>query len=461
MIGMALMAVLMCVNFASCSKDDDDFSSGGGSNIPKNTIRYQTTDGTRIRFKDEDIFGGARIVKHTYSTDDWWVLEFSSDVIAIDDNAFYDNHTLLSIILPNSVTSIGWHAFYGCSGLTSITIPNSVTSIGNEAFPFCDGLTSVTIGNSVTSIGYGAFAHCDSLTSITIPNSVTSIGNYAFNGCSGLTSVTIPNSVTSIGEDAFYGTAWYNNQPDGVVYAGKVLYGYKGQMPEGTSINIKDGTLGIAGDAFLGCSSLTSITIPNSVTSIGECAFGGCSGLTSIVVENGNPEYDSRENCNAIIETATATNILITGCKNTIIPNSVTSIGYYAFYGCSGLTSITIPNSVTSIGYKAFYGCDSLTSITIPNSVRYIGEWAFHGCSALTSITIPNSVTSIGYEAFYGCDSLTSIYVKWSTPIEFDSYFDYDVRENATLYVPKGSLEAYKAAYGWEDFKNIQEWDAK
>ena len=186
----------------------------------------------------------------------------------------------------------------------------------------------------------------------------------------------------------------------------------------------------IGDGAFSRCSGLTSVTIPNSVTSIGFQAFYGCSGLTSIEVESGNTKYDSRNNCNAIIESAT--NTLICGCKNTTIPNSVTSIGSqafngcsgltsvtipnsvtsigdFAFSGCSGLTSVTIPNSVTSIGWNAFYGCNGLTSITIPNSVTSIGESAFEGCSGLTSVTIPNSVTSIGSDAFNGCRSLTSV----------------------------------------------------
>ena len=239
-----------------------------------------------------------------------------------------------------------------------VTLPDGLTSIGYRAFYSCSALTSVTIPNSVTSIGHYAFNYCSGLTSVTIPNSVTSIGVEAFSGCSSLTSVTIPNSVTSIGNSAFYS-----------------------------------------------CESLTSVTIGNSVTSIKGNAFAYCYNLTSIVVEEGNTIYDSRENCSAIIETAT--NTLIRGCQNTIIPNSVTSIGNYAFSGCYKMTSVTIPNSVTSIGDHAFVYCDGLTSITIPNSVTSIGYGAFSYCSSLTSITIPYSVTSIGEGAFEGTN-LTS-----------------------------------------------------
>ena len=478
-----------------------------------------------------------------------------------------------------SVTSIGKYAFVDCSGLTSITIPNSVTSIGNYAFDKCSGLTSIVVevGNrkydsrencnaiietesntliagcmntviphSVTSIGIYAFSGCSGLTSITIPNSVTSIGDDAFSNCSGLTSIEIPNSVTSIGAWAFSGTAWYNNQPDGVVYAGNVLYKYKGTMPSNTSVVVKDGTLDIADYAFSSCyeltsikipnsvtsigrsafsscyeltsieipnsvtsigyaafsncygltsieipnsvtsigegafsccSGLTSIKIPNSVTSIGDDAFEYCSGLTSIVVEVGNRKYDSRENCNAIIETES--NTLIAGCMNTVIPHSVTSIGNYAFSdcdgltsieipnsvtsignsafnGCSGLTSIEIPNSVTSIGWNAFNGCPGLTSVTIPNSVTSIGEGAFSCCSGLTSIKIPNSVTSIGYEAFEGCKNLTDVYcLATDVPSTNWSAFDNSYPENITLHVPAEAINSYKKTAPWSSFGNI------
>ena len=156
-----------------------------------------------------------------------------NSVTSIGSGAFYGCSGLTSVTIPNSVTSIGGGAFQRCSGLTSVTIPNSVTSIGDYAFQGCSGLTSVTIPNSVTSIGDYAFQGCSGLTSVTIPNSVTSVGNYAFKGCSSLTSVTIPNSVTSIGRDAFYNTGWYNNQANGLLYLDKWLLGYKGDKPVG------------------------------------------------------------------------------------------------------------------------------------------------------------------------------------------------------------------------------------
>ena len=160
--------------------------------------------------------------------------------------------------------------------ITDLVIPSGVTSISTNTFSYCTSITSVNILNSVESIGSQAFYNCSGLTSVTIANGVTSIGNSAFYGCSGLTSVTIPSSVTSIGSSAFSGTQWFNNQPNGLVYAGKVAYKYKGDMPENTSIIIEDGTVEIAPGAFSGCSGLTSVTIPNSVKSIGQSAFYNC-----------------------------------------------------------------------------------------------------------------------------------------------------------------------------------------
>ena len=403
-----------------------------------------------------------------------------NNVTIIGDFAFSRCRNLTSITIPNSVTSIGNSAFNDCENLTSITIPNGVTSIGDYAFSFCRSLTSITIPNSVTSIGASAFYDCDKLTSITIPNSVTSIGERAFDGCENLTSITIPNSVTSIGDFAF---AYFRNLtsftiPNSVTSIGNWAFVGCWNL---SSITIPNGVTSIGKGAFDWCTSLTFITIPNSVTSIGGWAFRGCGNLTSIKVDRGNPKYDSRNNCNAIIETAT--NTIIAGCSNTIIPHSVTSIGEYAFFGSNKLTSITILNSITSIGNGAFGGCNNLTSIIvdknnpiydsrnncnaiietatntliagcsntiIPNGVTSIGNSAFEDCENLTSITIPNSVTSIGYRAFDDCDNLTSITIPNSvTSIGEEAFLYCDKLK--TIYIPKGTKAKFAAMEGLKE----------
>ena len=260
----------------------------------------------------------------------------------------------------------------------------------------------------VEVIGNNAFERCSGLTTITIPNSVTKIGESAFSECSSLTSITIPNCVITIGRSAF---------------------------------------------SF--CSGLTSITIPTSVSKIGTSVLSGCEKLTSIKVESKNNTYDSRDNCNAIIETSS--NTLIAGCKNTTIPNSVTSIGKSAFNNCLGLSSITIPNSVTSIGVQAFVGCSDLTSITIPNSVTSIGLQTFFYCSGLTSITIPNSVTSIDFEAFLGCSNLENVYCHAEkVPSTDTDAFNKSYIQYATLHVPASAINAYKATSPWNEFGTIK-----
>ena len=261
-------------------------------------------------------------------------------------------------IIPNSVTAIERRAFGGCSGLTSIIIPNSVTSIGYNAFTET-GLTSIIIPNSVTSIGVYAFAGCTNLNSVILSNALTSIEDCTFRGCGGLTTITIPNSVTTIGESAFEECSSLTSLtiPTSVTSIGNSAFDFCTSF---VSIEIPNSVTSI-GDWAFAESGLTTITIPSSVTSIGIGAFSGCANLNEISVDSGNPVYDSRDNCNAIIETAT--NTLINGCSTTIIPNSVTSIGEGAFEGCTSLVSIEIPNSVTSIGMDAFWGCTSLVSI--------------------------------------------------------------------------------------------------
>ena len=332
--------------------------------------------------------------------------------------------TLMDVVIPSyykgyNVTSIGYEAFSGCTGLTSVTIPGSVTSIGERAFNGCIGLTSITIGDSVTSIGESAFSGCSSLESITIPfvgakAGVTSsdIYQYPFGYIFGTASydggvATEQHYYGSSTSDDAYTTYYIPSSLKSVtVTGGNILRGAFYNCTGLTSVTIGNSVTSIGEWAFSGCSGLTSITIPDSVTSIGDRAFESCE-LTSIIVVEGNSKYHSVGNC--LIETATKT--LILGCKTSAIPTdgSVTSIGYEAFRGCTGLTSITIPDSMTSIGIAAFYYCSDLTSITIPDSVTSIGDWAFTSCSGLTSVTIPDSVTSIGNSAFYDCYSLDTI----------------------------------------------------
>ena len=394
----------------------------------------------------------------------------------------------------------------------------SVTSIGDEVF-ISSGLTSVTIGNSVKSIGNYAFYECRGLTSVNIPNSVTSIGNYAFYKCYNLTSVTIGNSVTSIGNSAFGDISYLKKVivPDIAAWCGiefgndlanplsRAHHLYSDETTEITNLIIPNSVTSIGNYAFYSCSGLTSVTIPNSVTSIGSRAFYYCSGLKKVIVpdiaawcgisfynSDSNPLYYAKHLYSD--ETTEITNLIIPnsvtsigsytfyGCSgptSITIPNSVTSIGEYAFYNCSGLTSVTIPNSVTSIGNYAFNGCSGLTSVTIPNSVTSIKGYTFKGCSGLTSITIPNSVTSIGNYAFQDCSGLTSVNIgngvksiggsafancaeltdvycyAENKPSTYSNAFDGSYTEYATLHVPAASVEQYKATAPWSNFGTI------
>lgn len=387
-------------------------------------------------------------------------------VTKIGNNAFEDCSKLTNIFIPNTISSIGEDAFRGCN-FKSISIPHSVTSIGDYAFSFCNELTNITMSNNVTSIARYLFLYCDGLSDFSIPNSAISIGEGAFRGCTGLTSITIPNSVKFIDSNAFQD-----------------------------------------------CTALVNIKIPKSVTDIGSSIFSGCTSLSSLIVDDENTVFDSRDNCNAIIKTAS--NMLVTGCPNTVIPNSVTSIDSWAFSDCTGLTSITIPKSVTFIDNWAFRGCTGLTNLTIPrtlksirsqsfsgctelcsivveegnvtydsrnecnaiietstntlvmgckntiipNTIKSIGSYAFQGCIGLVSVTIPYSITSIGIDAFEGCKSLTSIRSEIKKLFSIsESVFQYSYNRplDATLYVPIGTLSDYKSTSGWNQLNIVEE----
>ena len=486
-------------------------------------------------------------------------LTIPNSITEIGSNIFFGCSSLTSIIIPNSVTSIGYSSFSGCSGLKSVSIGNSVMTISTYAFQNCSGLTSIVIPDSVKTIGYQAFNNCSSLKSLTIGNAVKNISGNAFQGCtaleilnynavncadfsgteggnpfynlnittiiigdsvqripayfayglSQLASVTVSNSVTSIGGSAFWNTPWFNDLEDGLVYIGKVAYRYKGIMPAGTIITLRDGTTEICSAAFNDCSGLAGINIPTSVTSIGGSAFYACSGLTSIDIPN------------SVTSIGGSAFMDCSGLTRVNIPNSITTINDYTFYRCSSLTSVTIPNSVTSIGYVAFRECDRLTSVTIGSSVTYIDDYAFGYCNQIhtllfnavncsrlggfsgynfhptvqslqfgdsvehistglpsfymknKTLIIPNSVKTIAAGALdgtcaavvigNGIESIGAGTFPWGASVVYATTAEPQPCEAGafanpkTLYVPAGSRIKYFTAPGWSEFTNIIE----
>ena len=396
-----------------------------------NEIIYTTKYGYPIELSVTTGFGG-NVVSHTYENGHGKIV-FDNDVQTIPSSAFKNCNSITTITLPDSVTSIESYAFDGCNSLTSVIIPESVISIGKCAFDGCTGELIVNCNiPSASSSSYGAFYN-SKFTKVTIGDSVTSIGKYAFYGCTGeliincnipsasdydegafynskFTKVTIGDSVTSIGDYAFEDCSSLTS-----VY-------YNGDLSDWCNIDFYNGTsnpLCNGAKLYINNVEVTEVTIPSDISKIKNYAFYNCSSLTSIT-----------------------------------IPDSVTSIGDSAFSGCSSLTSITIPESVTTIESSAFSVCSSLTSITIPDSVTSIEYAAFRDCSSLKSITIPDSVTTIREWAFYNCSSLTSVYCKSiTTPVGGVYMFDGNA-SGRKIYVPTESVNAYKSAEYWSDYKN-------
>ena len=365
----------------------------------------------------------------------------SYNVVGIGNEVF-SNKSLISVTIPSGVETIGKRTFYECYDLRSVKLPETITSIGDEVFQNCNVLDTISIPSNIKSIGYNAF-WATKITEVKIPATTTYIGNNAFAYCEQLKSISVDannsaydsrnncNALIDKATNTLMKGCGKTVIPNSVVTIGTFAFSGCKSL---TGVSIPNSVTSIANDAFAQCDALTALNIPSSVSTIENNAFWRCPALTSIHVDANNRVFDSRNECNALIETAT--NTILLGCQSTVIPRTVKAIGQNAFYECQHLDSVKIPHGVTSIGYHAFYNCADLLYVEIPNGITYISGGAFEECYNLTTI-----VSKIKDPSF-------------SNEWPFGSSYSY-----ATLYVPKGKLEEYKRATGWSDFQSIVEMD--
>ena len=362
-----------------------------------------------------------------------------------DKDVFYSGNSavpLLTVQLPQGITALGEYAFSKCTALKSITLPDGLESIGKYAFMSCSSLTSIDLPDGVTTIGYSAFSNCSALTSIDLPDGLKSIEGYTFYNCTALKSITLPKELTTIGGDAFRSCTSLTSidLPEGLTSIGKYAFNTCSAL---TSIDLPDGLKSIEMYTFSNCTSLTSITLPDGLESIGDYALQSCFSLTSIDLPDGLKSFGNYAfiNCEAL--------------TSIDLPDGVTTTGNGTFANCNSLKSITLPDGVTTIGYSAFYNCPALTSIDLPEGVTTIGNQAFYNCSALTSIDLPEGLTRILDYAFQSCTSLTTVTCQATGVPNLGVDAFKDCSRLANIYVPAGSVDGYKAATGWSDYKNI------
>ena len=460
-----------------------------GSPVPDNEIWYTTTDGkalvpgySRQGMTDEGAFG-ANVLSNEY-VGGKGVITFDGPVNKIGRYAFYYNKTLETILYPKTVEMIRGYGFCGCSNLVSIVLPSQQTEIQGTTFYNCRALTRVELPNALKTISANSFYNCIGLSNIFFPAKVSSVAAGAFNGCTGLSEIVVSpdnpvydsrencNAIIQTATNTLVRGCYKTKIPVSVAVISSSAFSGCLRLEE---VEVPEGVSEVGSAAFGGCSDLKKIVFPASTTKIGLNVIGSCPALSTVIVASGNPVYDSRENCNAIIETAT--NTLFAGCPASTIPGSVTSIGQSAFYDCKALTGITIPESVTIIGAQAFQRCGDLSEITIPASVeviygsafsdctglvritlseglKTISGNAFYGCTSLSEVTVPASVTSFGASVFNGCTGLTSVtMLPPSPPQDAGNYMFYNTN-NCPIYVPEESVEAYKSAQYWNQYAN-------
>lgn len=393
---------------------------------------------------------GRKVNVNVDSTNLQWVVDLSQHTLTITGSGRmrdYDTDTkapwydwrgdIYTLTLPDGLITIGDYAMYGLNQLKTINWGDSLREIHQHGFDQCSALEQIVIPDGVVSIDIYAFSGDRALQTITIGNSVTTIADRAFESCNNFTEIDFQNSPANIGYRAFYGAnKLVTIKAKRIKNIGREAFGGCGQL---VNLQLGDSLLSIDYEAFEGCSALRTIHLPASLNSFSALSFRNCQALDTLTVDSANTTYDSRNNCNAAIHTAS--NTVVLGCAQTILPEGVVAIGQYTFYVCNRLQSITLPtglqriesnafqyctalqsvvlpDGLLQIGSNAFNNCPNLQSIVLPDGLQSIGSYAFNGCRSLKTVSLPNSVTSIECGVFHDCDSITS-------PVYNSTYFVY------------------------------------